>query len=320
MDGAFLNASLQNTLADLELVRKKVASQRIKCYALILGGIGMFGLAYLKEDFLIYFGTAGGILFISGMFFLSKATNIFDTYRHEFKQQVTAAALKSIDHSMELQYDTGLSEDSFINSQLFTEQPDRYISQDQVDGIAGKTRFSFSEVHAEYKTVTQTKHGRREQWHTILKGIVFCADFNKHFNGITIVRPKNSMAAMGAWISEKLPIFSNSQKDVVKLENMEFSKCFVTYSTDQIEARYILTPSMMERLCQLNDKTRDTISLSFTGSHIYIAFPLSKDYFEPPVFKTLLDGKFMEEDLEVIRFMYGIVEELDLNTRIWTKQ
>jgi hypothetical protein len=320
MDGAILNASLQNTLADLELVRKEVASQRIKCYALILGGIGMFGLAYLKEDFLIYFGTAGGILFITGMFFLSKATNIFDAYRHEFKQQVTAAALKSIDHSMKLQYDTGLSEDSFINSQLFTEQPDRYISQDQVDGIAGKTRFSFSEVHAEYKTVTQTKHGRREQWHTILKGIVFCADFNKHFNGITIVRPKDSMAAMGAWISEKLPIFSDSETDVVKLENMEFSKCFVTYSTDQIEARYILTPSMMERLCKLNDKTRDTISLSFTGSHIYIAFPLSKDYFEPPVFKTLLDGKFMEEDLEVIRFMYGIVEELDLNTRIWTKQ
>jgi len=38
------------------------------------------------------------------------------------------------------------------------------------------------------------------------------------------------------------------------------------------------------------------------------------------VFKTLLDGKFLEEDLEVIRFMYGIVAELDLNTRIWTKQ
>jgi hypothetical protein len=128
------------------------------------------------------------------------------------------------------------------------------------------------------------------------------------------------MAAMGAWISEKLPVFSNSGKDIVKLENMEFSKSFVTYSTDQIEARYILTPSMMERLCKLNDKTRDTISLSFNGSYIFIAFPLSKDYFEPPVFKTLLDGKFLEEDLEVIRFMYGIVAELDLNTRIWTKQ
>jgi hypothetical protein len=320
MDGAFLNASLQNTLADLELVRKDIASQRIKCYTLILGGIGMFGLAYLNEDLLIYFGIAGGTLFITGMFFLSKATNVFDAYRHDFKQQVTAAALKSIDHSMELRYDMGLSEDSFINSQLFTQQPDRYISQDQVDGRAGKTSFSFSEVHAEYKTVTQTKHGRREQWHTILKGIVFCADFNKHFNGITIVRPKDSMAAMGAWISEKLPIFSNSETDIVRLENMEFSKAFVTYATDQIEARYILTPSMMERLCRLNDKTRDTISLSFTGSNIYIAFPLTKDYFEPPVFKTLLDGKFMEEDLEVIRFMFSIVEELDLNTRIWTKQ
>ncbi|MEJ7557174.1 MAG: DUF3137 domain-containing protein [Pedobacter sp.] len=320
MEEAVLNASLQNTLAALEIVRKEVSSQRIKCYALILGGIGMVGLGYLLEALLIYFGVAGGILFITGMYFLSKATDIFDEYRHQFKHQVIAAALKSIDNSMELQYDTGLSESSFINSQLFTQEPDRYKSQDQVEGTAGKTRFSFSEVHAEYKTVTQTKNGRQEHWHTILKGFVFRADFNKHFNGVTVVRPKDMGSAIGAWFSEKLPIFSNANSEVVKLEDPDFCEAFVTYSTDQIEARYILTPSMMERLCQLNNKTKDTISVSFTNSYVNIAFPLSKDYFEPPVFKSLLDGKFLQEDLEVIRFMYGIIAELDLNTRIWTKQ
>jgi hypothetical protein len=320
MDGAVLNASLQNTLSELEIVRKEVSSQRIKSYALILGGIGFVGLGFLFENLFIYACIAGGIIFLGGIFFLSKATDVFNNYRHEFKQRVIAAALKSIDNSIELQYDTGLSENSFINSQLFTQRPDRYKSQDQVDGTAGKTRFSFSEVHAEYKTVTQTKNGRQEHWHTILKGIVFCADFNKNFNGVTVVRPKDVGTAIGAWISEKLPIFSSSGTDVVKLENKDFSEAFITYSTDQVEARYILTPSMMERLCELNNKTRDTISLSFKNSYVYIAFPLSKDYFEPPVFKSLLDGKLLQEDLEIIRFMYGIISELDLNTRIWTKQ
>ena len=315
-----INTSLQETLIELEIQRKEVAAQQTKSYILIAAGILVAALGFILGDLLIYFAIAGGIILIIGIVYLTKAGGIYTTYRHDFKQRVIGAALKSIDECMELQYNTGLSEGEFINSQLFTQRPDRYKSQDQVFGTAGKTKFSFSEVHAEYKTVTQTKNGRQEHWHTILKGIVFLADFNKDFSGVTIVRPKGFGAAIGAWISEKMPIFSGSGKDIVKLENAEFCEAFATYSTDQVEARYILTPSMMERLCKLNNKSKDTISISFIDSYVYIAFPLSKDYFEPPVFKSLVDGKFLEQDLEVIRFMYGIIEELDLNTRIWTKQ
>ncbi|MNY16389.1 hypothetical protein D3C86_1496510 [compost metagenome] len=227
--------------------------------------------------------------------------------------------LKSIDDSLEIDYTSGLPEDDFVRSQLFSKEPDRYRSEDQVWGTAGKTKFAFSELHAEDKTVTQTKNGRQEHWHTLLKGIVFNADFNKHFNGITVVRPRDMGAALGAWIAKAMPIFSSSDREVVELENPEFEKEFVTYSTDQVEARYILTPAMMERLCALNKRCCYTISLSFINSSVFIAFPLSKDYFEPPVHKSLLDAAFLNEDTEVIRFMYGIIQELDLNTRIWTK-
>ena len=315
-----INASLQSTLTELEVQRKEVSSIQIKGYGLLLLGIAITAIGFLVPDVLIFVAIGGGISFIIGLIILHKASEKFQNYRHEFKHRVIAAALKQIDQSMELQYNTGLSERSFIESQLFTQRPDRFKSQDQVYGIAGKTQFSFSEVHAEYKTVTQTKNGRREHWHDIFKGIIFCADFNKNFHGLTVVRPKDVGAAIGAWISDKIPIFSTSGRDLVKLENAEFCKAFVTYSTDQVEARYILTPSMMERICELNGKSRDTISLSFIDTYVYMAFPLSKDYFEPPVFKSLLDGKFLEEDLSLIRFMYGIIAELDLNTRIWTKQ
>jgi hypothetical protein len=321
MKAISIDASLQETLNELEILRKVVSSERIKSFIIIFSGVcvALLGFAFFA-DFLIYPIIIGGILTVVGLFFLSKSGTKFSNYRHDFKQRVIGTALKSIDQSMELHYNAGLSERNFIDSQLFSQRPDRYKSQDQVFGAAGKTKFSFSEVHAEYKTVTQTKNGRREHWHTILKGIVFLADFNKNFNGVTVVRPKDMGAAIGAWISEKIPIFSSSGTDVVKLESVDFCKAFITHSTDQVEARYILTPSMMERLCELNNKTRETISVSFTDSYVYIAFPLSKDYFEPPVFKSLLDAKFLEEDLEVIRFMYGIISELDLNTRIWTKQ
>ncbi|MGY4383497.1 hypothetical protein ACVWYN_000516 [Pedobacter sp. UYP24] len=319
MSDTTIASTLQNTLIELEVQRKEVSSAKLKSYLIIGTGVLFVAAGFILSDLLLAGAIAGGITLIIGFIIFSKASQKFSEYRHEFKQRVIGAALKSIDNSLELKYESGLSEGNFISSQLFTQRPDRYNSQDQVQGSAGNTRFSFSEVHAEYKTVTQTKNGRQEHWHTILKGIVFCADFNKNFNGTTVVRPKDFGAAIGAWISDKASIFSSSDKELVKLESPDFCKTFVTYSTDQVEARYILTPAMMERLCELNHKSKDTISVSFTDSYVYMAFPLSKDYFEPPVFKSLLDGQFLEEDLGVIRFMYGIIKELDLNTRIWGK-
>jgi hypothetical protein len=308
------------TLTILEAERKIVSAQRLRSYLFIGGGILLIGIGIILGNLVLIFGISGAALLIAGIVFLSKANRSFNDYRHGFKQKVITAALKSVDQSLEFDYENGLSEQDFVSSQLFKQEPDRYSSQDQIFGAAEKTRFSFSEVHAEYKTETRTKNGKQEHWHTILKGIVFCADFNKHFNGVTVVRPKDFGSAIGAWFSDKLPIFSSSDRELVKLENPNFEELFVTYSSDQVEARYILTPGMMERLCQLENKCKYTISLSFIDTQMFIAFPLDKNYFEPPVFKSLMDQKSINEDLSVIRFMYDIIKELDLNTRIWGKQ
>jgi len=313
-----VSSSLQSALITLEQQRKEVSSLKVKSYLLIAVGVLSVGLG-LTTGLIIGAGIAGGAAIIAGFFFTSKSSTKFNHYRYDYKQNVISLVLKSVDDSLKIDYMSGLSEREFIDTQLFTQEPDRYRSEDRVHGIAGKTRFSFSEVHAEYKTVTQTKNGRQEHWHDILKGIVFTADFNKNFHGVTVVRPKDISSSVGAWISSSIPLFFASGSNVVQLENPEFNREFITYSTDQVEARYILTPSLMERLCELNNRCNYTISVSFIDSWVYIAFPLEQDYFEPPVYKTLLGAEFINEDLEVIKFMYGIIRELDLNTRIWNK-
>jgi hypothetical protein len=239
----FHQQSATNTLDELEQQRKDVAALKIKSYLFSGGGILVIVTAIISGAFAIPGAVAGGIILIAGLVFLSKTNAKFSAYRHSFKKNVVPIALRTIDNSLEIDYENGLSEQDFVFSQLFNQQPDRYSSQDQIFGSAGKTKFSFSEVHAEYKTETQTKNGRQVHWHTILKGIVFYADFNKHFNGITVVKPKDIGSAIGAWISNKLPIFSSSDRELVQLENPNFEELFVTYSTDQVEARYILTPS-----------------------------------------------------------------------------
>ena len=56
------------------------------------------------------------------------------------------------------------------------------------------------------------------------------------------------------------------------------------------------------------------------ASKMYIAFPLDYNYFEAPIHETLLASDLLENDLSIVRFMYDIVHELDLNTRIWGKE
>jgi hypothetical protein len=314
------NISLSGLLTELEAERKAVFNLKLKTYLFIVSGILLIGGGIVLADLILLFGVAGAVLLITGIVFYNKSSESYGIYRHNFKTKVVYATLKSVDQSLEFDYENGLSEAEFVSSLLFKQRPDRYSSQDQVYGNAGKTRFSFSEVHAEYKTETRTKNGKQEHWHTILKGIVFCADFNKNFNGITVVRPKDFGNAITAWIADKMPMLSSSGSELVKLENPNFEDVFVTYSSDQVEARYILTPSLMERLCELNDKSSYTPSVSFIDTRMYLAFPLDKDYFEPPLFKSILDQKSVNADLNVIHFMYGIIKELDLNTRIWGKQ
>ncbi|RNL50668.1 DUF3137 domain-containing protein [Pedobacter jejuensis] len=310
------NATLQNLLASLEIQRKKISSTQKKGYLLIaLGVVVGVGGSILGQPVIAII--AGLIPFIYGIVIHYKIADELKAYKESFKIEVIGTALKSLDQSLTIEPYNGIQCDEFENTQLFSNTPDRYSTEDLVKGNAGKTGFYFAEIHAEYKTKVQTKNGTRTEWHTIFKGILFAADFNKNFNGVTLAKPRDIFGSMGAWFSKNL--FSFSNKDVVTLENLEFNNAFITHATDQVEARYILTPSLMERILRLNQNAQNTISLSFINSRMYIAFPLDRNYFEAPIFKTLLNPELLNQDIVAINFMYDIVKELDLNTRIWGK-
>ena len=312
-----INPAVESVLADLEIQRREIVSSKLKGWGAIVLGIIALILVSSTGQMLIAL-IVGAAAIIPGIVIVYRLAEKIGLYKSRFKNEVIGAALSTVDPSLTLDPYKGILEAEFRFSQLFSTSPDRYHTEDLVSGKADKTSFYFAEVHAEYKTETQTKSGRQVQWHDILKGIVFSADFNKNFNGVTVVRPKDLGASIGAWFSKN--VFSIGDKNVVQLENDSFNKKFVTYSTDQIEARYILTPAMMEKINALDERSAYTVSVSFINSSLYIAFPLNKNYFEPPVFKTLLKPDLLDDDMSVLSFMYDIIQELDLNTRIWTKQ
>ncbi|MCD7937353.1 MAG: DUF3137 domain-containing protein [Tannerellaceae bacterium] len=200
----------------------------------------------------------------------------------------------------------GIEENDFVRSNLFR-QPDRYSSEDMITGKVGETRISFSKVHAQEKHQTTNSKGQtRTHWKDIFRGFIFIADFSKEFRcDIQVKRTK---------------MFA-SKTNRVYLEDPEFEKNFNTYCTDQIEARYILTPSTMRRIMELENKFRGkNMMISFRNNSILIAVSDATNHFEASIWRSVFNTRKLKREYEIIRAFAEIVEDLNLNLRIWSKQ
>ena len=225
-----------------------------------------------------------------------------------YKKDIIATMLDGLCEHANFQPDNGIHETIFMSSGLFNTSPDRYHCEDMITGQIGKTVFSCSEIAAQERRVTTDSKGRRhENWVDIFKGFFFIADFQKDFKGQTVVY-RNS------WL--KL----NFHNQRVKLENPEFENSFDVYSTDQIEARYLLTPGMMEKLMALDRKFPGKITVSFYNSNVIIAIPDSTDHFEASIWSSQLQNPTLKEEYNTLTALVGIVDDLNLNLRIWTKE
>ena len=93
----------------------------------------------------------------------------------------------------------------------------------------------------------------------------------------------------------------------------------MVYGDDQVESRYILTPSLMRRIVDFKTQTGHILHLSFRHNNVYVAISAARDMFEPRIFRTILNRELIDGYLADMTMAVGIVEELNLNTRIWTK-
>ena len=225
-----------------------------------------------------------------------------------YKREIVARMVRAAHPSCLYNPGEGIAESLFVESGLLSGVPDRYHTEDLICGKADKTDFMFAEVHAEERRVTTNGKGQaRTYYATLFKGFLFVADFHKNFSGRTRIC-RNCLLKID-WSGER-----------VKLENPNFEAKFDVYASDPVEARYLLSPAMMEQLLKLNDAFSDALTVSFYESKILVALPDSTDHFEPSVFRTYLNREHIRKEFDTICRLIGIVDALNLNTRIWSKE
>ena len=256
----------------------------------------------------------GGFLTVGAWILFTK------DFKLNFKNSVIRQIIQYVDPNLSYSPENMISSGEFQSSTLFKERIDRYKGEDYVQGLIDKTEIRFSELHAEHKTTTTDSKGNTQtHWSTIFKGLFFVADFNKHFHGRTVVLPDSAEKWFGK-LGQKFQSMNMNRDDLVKLEDPEFEKEFVVYSTDQIEARYILSPALMRRILELKRRLKVPVHIGFVNSNLYMALSIKKNMFEPRIMRSILDFEMVRDYLEDIILAVGIVEDMNLNTRIWTKE
>ena len=147
----------------------------------------------------------------------------------------------------------------------------------------------------------------------VFSGLLIKLNVAKNFKGKTIITAdggfvKNFFNEMG------------QELEYIKLEDPEFENVFEVYSDDQVDARYLLTTSFMERLIDIRKVfNSDTMKCSFFDRSLFMAVPLEKNMFEPgPINKPedfIDDAKSLLKEIQAI---FEISDTLKLDMDIGT--
>lgn len=331
------NQVLEPILASLEAERRAARKRTVVIGYLALG-LALFISAGVVWPLLGAEPVLLGLpLILAGVVYRLFYIRIFAAYQKLFKLQVMPSLVAQCAGEKEamLKYlpDAGITENEFRNSGLFA-MPTHYASKDLIHGKIGATQLRFSQVQARDQGVRGDDKRDPSEVSTIFQGLFFVADCNKHFQGMTYIKPRmaepldTNLQQLGSMIYgadykqrtlSPGTHFSFSARELVQLENPEFERAFVVYATNQVEARYLLSPALMERLLKLRAQSHGPIHCAFVGGNVVVAIPQTFSGLENLSLNTPVTPEALQPCLRQIRFALDIVELLDLNTRIWSK-
>ena len=175
----------------------------------------------------------------------------------------------------------------------------RKTDDDIVIGIHKECNFVISE------TVLEHTEGSGKNRHTVtdFHGLIVKIQMKKRFSGKTVIGNNVTKGrSMGA----------------VELESVEFMNGLKIYATDQIESRYILTTSFMEKIEGLQRLygCKELISTAFMNGYVYLFIPTEKDFFEVPFKKTLLNPDNYYSIYQELDYILSVVEYLNLDRNL----
>ena len=142
---------------------------------------------------------------------------------------------------------------------------------------------------------------------TIFDGVIIKLDMNKNFTGHTVIKPDTLMHTTPSKTLRH-----------TELEDIQFEKKFDVFTDDEVEARYLITPSFMERLNAMKVAFKaNKISCAFYEKYLLVGLSTKKDLFSIcSLFKKIDDPKQFFTMFEEILSIIKLIDHFKLNQKI----
>jgi Protein of unknown function (DUF3137) len=309
-----LQKGLLDSYPDLEIIRRRSKTYSdigrfcillgFVCYIILLVYFGqlMTGFGW------IFLGFCGLIVYIFIVHYLTIKRLDFKKYFDSIKAGYINQLLKRIDASFEYREDS-ISIEKVIGTGLFNKKwatATTLQGEDYFEGNYKGIQIAMSEVDFGYGNIRKVDG-------TFKKSLLVIMDFNKTVTSETYIYDRQFLQdENNAQIMRSKP----SGTDVI-LENPEFEASFRTFSSDEIEGRYILTHAFMERMLELKQLLEKSgFYMSFRNSRVSLLIS-GKLLFEPNLNMSLSDDQVFSRFEKEIKALLKIVDVLQLNKRIW---
>lgn len=255
---------------------------------LSLGGI-IFLLLYIYSEseninMVIAWSMLGSsaLLIFGGASIMSKPCEELESNRLSLKRKCMSKLLRVFGNIKWYNNSEVIKTDEIHKTGLFKVIADRFTDDEFVGDYHG-VKFRMSETRF------------RVNEHVGFTGVILAFEANKPFESHTII------------VSKLAPDRHHSFKlEPVTLEDPKFCRDYNVYSSDQTEARYLITPSFMERFRKLKVAFKTTdIACAFFKNKVIFALDneglsgLSKNLFEIDAYSAFTD------DREAINIFYN---------------
>jgi len=174
------------------------------------------------------------------------------------------------------------------------------------DLFSGTYRASAFELYEGHLEQRHTDSKGRTRYTTVFRGQLIRMHFPREFLGVTIVRRDAGV----------FNVFGGGKADGRKLERVRLvdsrlERAFEVWGTDQVEARYLLHPVMMERLLELETKLHGKrLRCAFEGGDMLVAVE-GGNLFEPgDLFKPLVDPSRARRIVNEISGVFGVMDQV----------
>ena len=222
----------------------------------LLPVLGVFWVAQMFGDwseelkmFLSFAGLAGG----GGWAYAPRAKAIKET-----KRGINQAIAESLGLAYADDFEPGHGFELCKTYQLVPSY-DRATFEDLWSGDLGGRAFALHEAHLE----EERGSGKNRHWVTVFRGAIMTIAFDRAFHGTTLVERNKKHRGIFGGQKDSIKL-GGKQLGCADMVNPEFEDLFTVWSDDQVEARYLVHPTYIERLI--------AVERAFNGENVRTLF------------------------------------------------